>query len=220
MVPATEAHVALLDRVFTRIGASDNVAQGKSTFLVEMEETAVICRQATAKSLVILDEVGRGTSTFDGVAIAQAVIEYLVQEARSFCLFATHYHELNQLSAVNAKISCYHAASMQSDEGIVLLHKIVPGVADGSFGLEVAKMAQLPSSIVLRAQEILRVLSKECQQLVIPAHAHDGDKELNKQLERENQELKLRLARLSQLSLDEVTPRQALEILWALKESM
>ena len=152
-VPAKRASLPLIDRIFTRIGASDNVAKGKSTFLVEMEETALICNQATEHSLIILDEVGRGTSTYDGLAVAQAVVEYLHEQVHARVLFATHYHELTALSHMHQGIVSYHAASKkQADGSVMFLHKIIEGVADGSFGLEVAKNAHMPTIVVLRAE--------------------------------------------------------------------
>lgn len=151
-VPASSALLPIFDRIFTRIGAADNVAAGKSTFLVEMEETALICNRATPRSLVILDEVGRGTSTYDGLAIAQAVVEYLHQVVCPFSLFATHFHELTELANSSKGILAYHAASRWTDDGIILLHKIMPGCADGSFGLEVAKQVDLPIQVLQRAQ--------------------------------------------------------------------
>jgi DNA mismatch repair protein MutS len=154
-VPAVSAAMPLIDRIFTRIGAGDNLAGGKSTFLVEMEETATICYQATARSLVILDEVGRGTSTHDGLAIAQAVLEYLCNNVRCFCLFATHYHELTVLEGAVPGVINYYAASKQQEMGILFLHKIVKGAAQGSFGIEVAQLAQLPPAIIARARDIL-----------------------------------------------------------------
>jgi DNA mismatch repair protein MutS len=160
-VSARKASLPLLDRIFTRIGAGDNLAEGKSTFLVEMEETALICTQATEHSLIILDEVGRGTSTFDGLAIAQAVIEYLYMQVKARCLFATHYHELYHVSEQYLGIVQYHAASHKSAQGIVFLHTILPGVSDGSFGIEVAKLAQLPASVVQRAQELVSRYDKK-----------------------------------------------------------
>lgn len=159
-VPATQASVPLVDRIFTRIGASDNVAAGKSTFLVEMEETATICSQATDKSLVILDEVGRGTSTFDGLAIAQAVVEYIHTHIKARCLFATHYHELTQLQEHLPGSVNYYAVSKKTDYGLVFLYRIVPGIADGSFGIAVARLAQLPKPLVERAEAILRALKQ------------------------------------------------------------
>jgi DNA mismatch repair ATPase MutS len=120
-----------------------------------MEETAVICQQATSNSLVILDEVGRGTSTYDGLAIAQAVLEYLYRQVGCYCLFATHYHELTSLGAQLPGITNYHAASKQQEQGVLFLHKIVKGAAQGSFGIEVAQLAQLPPAVITRAREIL-----------------------------------------------------------------
>lgn len=154
-VPAQRAKLPIVDRIFTRIGAADQVAQGKSTFLVEMEETALICRLATKRSLLILDEVGRGTSSYDGLAIARAVVEYIVTTVQARCLFATHYHELATLAGTIPAVALYHAASTKTAEGIVLLHAILPGVAQGSFGIEVARMAHLPAAIINRAEELL-----------------------------------------------------------------
>jgi DNA mismatch repair protein MutS len=154
-VPARSANIALLDRIFTRLGATDNVAEGKSTFLVEMEETATICTESTAKSLVILDEVGRGTSTFDGLAIAQAVVEYIFTVIGARCLFATHYHELTHLSRVYPGIVVYQAASKKTDHGIVFLYTIMRGIADGSFGIEVAKLAHLPEKVIARSRQLV-----------------------------------------------------------------
>lgn len=174
-VSAGSANLTILDRIFTRIGAADNVAEGKSTFLVEMEETALICNQATKQSLVILDEVGRGTSTFDGLAIAQAVIEHIYHQIQARCLFATHYHELTALCDTFEGIHAYHAACVKTEEGIVLLHKINPGIADGSFGLEVAALAQLPSQLIARAREIVEQLAGGS--LTIKEHAYNVDKQ-------------------------------------------
>jgi len=154
-VPAASADIALVDRIFTRIGAGDNVAAGKSTFMIEMEEAALICTQATKNSLVILDEIGRGTSTYDGLALAQAILEYIYETAGCKCLFATHYHELTSLADTFKNIAKYHAASKETKDSVVLLHKIIKGVAKGSFGIEVAKQAGLPASIVKRAEELV-----------------------------------------------------------------
>lgn len=154
-VPAQATNLAIVDRIFTRIGSSDHVAAGKSTFLVEMEEAALICTHATARSLIILDEVGRGTSTYDGLALAQAIIEYLYHKVQARCLFATHYHELTALAEHMPGLVAYHAASKETPEGVLLLHKIVQGKADGSFGIEVARRAGLPVEILSRAQTIL-----------------------------------------------------------------
>ena len=154
-VPAASADIALVDRIFTRIGAGDNVAAGKSTFMVEMEEAALICTQATQKSLVILDEIGRGTSTYDGLALAQAILEYIYETVGCKCLFATHYHELTSLADTFESVASYHAASKEMKDSVVLLHKIIKGVAKGSYGIEVAKQAGIPTSIVKRAEELV-----------------------------------------------------------------
>jgi DNA mismatch repair protein MutS len=154
-VPAVKAALPLVDRIFTRIGAGDNLAQGKSTFLVEMEETASICAHATSNSLVILDEVGRGTSSDDGRAIAQALIEFLVQRVKARTLFATHYHELTTLSVQWPSIKNYHFTCEKEGDRLTFLHTIHEGAASSSFGVDVAKMAGLPEEVILRAKELL-----------------------------------------------------------------
>lgn len=226
-VPAQRAQLPLLDRIFTRIGAADNVAQGKSTFLVEMEETALICNQATEKSLVILDEVGRGTSTYDGLAIAQAVVEYLHEKVKARALFATHYHELTALADAHPGMAMYHAASKKTEQGIMLLHKIIAGVADGSFGLEVAKGAQLPAEIVTRAEHILHYLKQKEAELALCAAAQDGE-QLNHQmqfyasriatLEQEITKSQQLMQRLAQIDYDSLSPKQAFDLLWELRK--
>lgn len=168
-VPAKQADIPLLDRIFTRVGSGDFVAGGKSTFLVEMEETGAICRFATSASLVILDEVGRGTSTVDGRSIAQAVIEYLAQKEGPLCLFATHYHELTCLQDRYTNIEAHYMKSKKTEHGILFLYQLVKGVADGSFGIEIAKLAQLPESIINRSQELcLQALQDEHQIVNVP----------------------------------------------------
>jgi len=228
LVPAQRADLALLDRIFTRIGASDNVADGKSTFLVEMEETAAICSQATERSLVILDEVGRGTSTFDGLAIAQAVIEYIYTNVKARCLFATHYHELTALQSQFPGIVSYHAASKKQGDGILLLHKIVQGVADGSFGIEVAKLAELPPVVVKRAQEILMTLTT-AEQSTVQAHQtvfqpaqrsdeHTNLKTLVAQLQFQLQRHEVLAAALKNIDFESMSPKKAFDLLWELKD--
>jgi DNA mismatch repair protein MutS len=225
-VPAQRAQLPLLDRIFTRIGAADNVAQGKSTFLVEMEETALICNQATAKSLVILDEVGRGTSTYDGLAIAQAVVEYLHTRIGARALFATHYHELTALAEAHPGMAMYHAASKKTPAGIILLHKIIRGVADGSFGLEVAKGAQLPAEIVERAESILNYLKQKEAELALCAASQDFAQVQNQMqfyagriatLEQEMRKSQTREQRLANIDYDTLSPKQAFDILWELR---
>jgi len=162
-VPAGEARIGVVDRVFTRIGAADNIARGESTFMVEMNETANILHNATSRSLLIFDEIGRGTSTFDGISIAWAVCEYLHQHAavRPKTLFATHYHELTELGDRGDGIKNYNVTVKELSEGIIFLRKVVPGGADRSYGIHVAKLAGLPQEVISRAQEILLCLEEE-----------------------------------------------------------
>ena len=154
-VPAGRAKLPILDRIFTRIGASDNLAQGRSTFMVEMTEAAGILNTATPQSLVLLDEVGRGTATFDGLAIAWAVVEHLQAHTQAKTLFATHYHELTELAGLLPGIRNYHVSVKESGSSIVFLRKVEPGAADKSYGVEVARLAGLPMSVIERAREIL-----------------------------------------------------------------
>ena len=154
-VPARAARLAVVDRVFTRIGASDNLARGRSTFMVEMTETAAILHTATARSLILLDEVGRGTATYDGLAIAWAAIEYLHAQVHAKTLFATHYFELTELAEQLIGVKNYHVSVKETGGSVVFLRKVEPGAADRSYGIEVAKLAGLPNEVVVRAREVL-----------------------------------------------------------------
>lgn len=226
-VPAQYAEIPILDRIFTRIGSGDQLAAGKSTFLVEMEETATICRYATRNSLVILDEVGRGTSTFDGIAIAQAVVEYITSHLQARCLFATHYHELTHLSQTYSQIVCYYAASKQTPEGILFLYKMIKGTADGSFGIEVAKLAELPNVVVDRSWELVDMLSIN----YAPTNAQDSQllkvQAAQRILLKEHEQLQNKVAHLqnvvsviNEIDCDAISAKQALEYLWKLKEQL
>jgi len=231
-VPAKSCNLALLDRIFTRIGSGDNLAGGKSTFLVEMEETALICNYATCKSLVILDEVGRGTSTFDGLAIAQAVVEHIHTKIGAKCLFATHYHELTLLKDFFPAIHSYYASSKKTKDGIIFLYKIVEGVADGSFGIEVAKLASLPKGLIVRAKEILKDhTGDDTQQIklaqMLPAQhdlvktdgmCHLEAKIAHLQVALEHE--KNRLLRLKNIDYNDLSPKKALDLLWEIKEDL
>ncbi|MFH0901709.1 MAG: DNA mismatch repair protein MutS [Pseudomonadota bacterium] len=159
-VPAARATIGVVDRIFTRVGASDNLARGESTFMVEMKETASICRHATRKSLIVLDEIGRGTSTYDGVSIAWAVAEYLHDAVGAKSLFATHYHELTSLSQHRARVSNVSVAVREHEGQVVFLRKVVAGAASRSYGIEVARLAGLPRSVVARARQILAQLER------------------------------------------------------------
>ena len=154
-VPAQAATLSLVDRLFSRVGASDNLARGRSTFMVEMVETAAILAQATADSFVILDEVGRGTSTYDGLALAWAVVEAVHEVNRCRCLFATHYHELTRLAESLSSLSLHHVRAREWKGDLVLLHELADGPADRSYGLAVARLAGLPAAVLKRAKDVL-----------------------------------------------------------------
>ncbi len=164
-VPAEEAHIGLVDRIFTRIGAQDEISAGQSTFMVEMIETANLLNHATPRSLLVLDEVGRGTSTYDGISIAWAVVEHIHNHPRLRCktLFATHYHELTQLADMLPGVANYNVAVAEEKDKVVFLRRIVPGGADRSYGIHVAQLAGLPRPVIQRAQEILRELEQEAR---------------------------------------------------------
>ena len=159
-MPATSANIGIVDRIFTRVGASDDLASGQSTFMVEMNEVSNILRNATANSLLILDEIGRGTSTFDGLSIAWAVVEHIsnAKLLGAKTLFATHYHELTELEGKLSGVNNYCIAVKEKGDDIVFLRKIVKGGADKSYGIQVAKLAGLPDSVVERAKEIVNEL--------------------------------------------------------------
>ncbi|MBN2105366.1 DNA mismatch repair protein MutS [bacterium] len=221
-VPATQARIGLVDRIFTRVGAQDNVAAGESTFLVEMNEAANILNNATEKSLILLDEIGRGTSTFDGLSIAWAVAEYLHKEprVRAKTLFATHYHELTELDRILPRVKNYNVAVKEWGDHIVFLRKIVPGGCDHSYGIQVARLAGLPIEIINRAKEILNNLeANELTPNAIPKLAVNAEtlKVAQPQLDifRE-EEQKLREA-VQALNLEQMTPLEALQKLDELK---
>ncbi|RLC91042.1 MAG: DNA mismatch repair protein MutS, partial [Chloroflexi bacterium] len=159
-VPADRARIGIVDRIFTRIGAQDEVASGQSTFMVEMVETANILNHATPRSLLILDEIGRGTSTYDGLSIAWAVVEYLHNhpERRARTLFATHYHELTELADRLPAVRNYNLAVVEEGDQVIFLHKVVPGGADRSYGIHVAQLAGVPRPVIHRAEELLEQL--------------------------------------------------------------
>jgi DNA mismatch repair protein MutS len=174
-VPARAARIGVVDRIFTRIGAQDDLARGQSTFLVEMTETAAILRHATPRSLVLLDEIGRGTSTFDGLSIAWAVAEYLHERrAGAKVLFATHYHELTRLAAELPRVRNVHVAVREWKDDIVFLHRVVAGGTDRSYGIQVARLAGLPAEVVARARTLLREFEQGAPVPAAPAGADAG----------------------------------------------
>jgi DNA mismatch repair protein MutS len=170
-VPAEAATIGVIDKIFTRVGASDNLSKGESTFMVEMTETASILNNLSDRSLVLMDEIGRGTSTYDGISIAWAIVEHLHNspKARAKTLFATHYHELNQLADDCPRVRNYNVAVKEADGRILFMRKLVAGGSEHSFGIHVARMAGMPTSVVLRANEIMHHLEQE------RANAGDGE---------------------------------------------
>jgi DNA mismatch repair protein MutS len=159
-VPADAASLPLIDRIFTRIGASDNLARGRSTFMVEMTETAVILNTATPRSFIILDEIGRGTATYDGLSLAWAVVEHISTTTRAKTLFATHYHELTELAEQLEGVRNLRVAVKEAGDRIIFLRKVEPGKADRSYGIEVARLAGLPMGVIERAREVLTLHEK------------------------------------------------------------
>jgi DNA mismatch repair protein MutS len=160
-VPATEAEIGIVDRVFSRVGASDDIATGQSTFMVEMNETSNILKNATEKSLIILDEIGRGTSTYDGVSLAWAIAEFIITKVKSKTLFATHYHHLNKMADEFEGIKNFNVAVSEREDEVVFLRKIVEGGTDRSYGIQVAKLAGLPHDVIETAKRVITQLEME-----------------------------------------------------------
>jgi DNA mismatch repair protein MutS len=220
-VPARFAHIGMVDRLFSRVGASDDLARGRSTFMVEMVETAGILNQATDRSLVILDEIGRGTATFDGLSIAWAVVEFLHDVTACRALFATHYHEMTALSARLSQVANVTMDVREWRDEIVFLHKVMPGAADRSYGIQVAKLAGLPKAVTRRAAEVLALLEKadrkqsEGESLLdgLPLFAPRPKSDRSHESDRSPLE-----SALAELRPDELTPKAALEAIYRLKE--
>jgi DNA mismatch repair protein MutS len=217
-VPATSAHIGVVDRLYSRVGAADDLARGRSTFMVEMVETAAILNQATAKSLVILDEIGRGTATFDGLSIAWAALEYLHGVNQCRALFATHYHELTSLQASLSRLKCMTMAVKEWKNDIIFLHQVEEGAADRSYGIQAARLAGLPHSVIERAQAVLAQLEKHRDEGTRPDLL--ADLPLFNAIPREAAPPPkadgLR-ARLKNLEPDNVSPREAHDLLYELK---
>ncbi len=215
-VPATKAHIGIVDRLFSRVGASDDLAQGRSTFMVEMVETAAILNQAGPRALVILDEIGRGTATYDGLSIAWATLEHLHETNTCRSLFATHYHELTALADRLARLRCYTMRIREWEKEIIFLHEIAEGAADRSYGIHVAQMAGLPPTVIARAEEVLAMLETRSEGKVALKHAENLPKFKStmpkppKPTEREKM--------LNALSPDEMSPKEALEWIYKFKK--
>jgi len=216
-VPADKAEIGLVDRVFTRVGALDNLARGQSTFLVEMVETANILNNATEKSLVLLDEVGRGTSTFDGLSVAWSVVEHINEKNHSRTVFATHYHELTSLAEIYNAVRNFQVAVKKWEDRVIFLHQIIEGGCDDSYGIEVAKLAGVPRKAISRARQILRLLES----------GKFNRSELGQGILKERLQPTLfdpqpsRVeSMLEEVEVDNMTPLEALNLLKKLKEEL
>jgi DNA mismatch repair protein MutS len=218
-VPARTARIGIVDRLFSRVGAADDLARGRSTFMVEMVETAAILNQAGPSSFVILDEIGRGTATFDGLSIAWATLEHLHGVNRCRALFASHYHELTALAAKLPALACHTMRVKEWKGEVVFLHEVGPGTADRSYGIHVAKLAGLPKSVTARAEEVLEVLEKGEQGGALARLADDLP--LFQAARRHTPVTPARdsaaEALLHDIRPDELTPRDALDLLYRLK---
>ncbi len=217
-VPAKAAKVPMTDRIFARVGASDNIARGQSTFMVEMQETANILHQATSRSLVLLDEIGRGTATYDGLSIAWAVAEHLATDpaARPRTLFATHYHELTEIADVLPAVANYHVVAREWEDEIHFLRKVEPGRSDHSYGIQVARLAGLPARTVARAKELLHGLERDGparggRRPPPAAGGADGQTQLALFADPPTEPAVVR--RLRGLEVDRMTPLEALNLL-------
>ncbi len=217
-VPARSARIGLTDRVFTRIGASDDLASGQSTFMVEMSEVASILQYATESSLLILDEIGRGTSTYDGMAIARAVLEHAANPRRlgARTLFATHYHELSTLENALPNVKNFNIAVKKRGDKMIFLRKIVPGATDDSYGVEVAKLAGIPNTVITRAREILQELERDAGVVRAPVHTEEPEDQLS-MAELSAQQV---VAALESLSIETLTPIEAMNELYKLKKML
>jgi len=218
-VPADSAHIGIVDRLFSRVGAGDDLAAGRSTFMVEMVETAAILNQATEKSFVILDEIGRGTATFDGLAIAWATAEHLHEKNRSRALFATHYHEMTALAERLSSLACVTMRVREWNDSIVFLHEVAPGAADRSYGIHVAKLAGLPQAVVNRAEEVLKALDegREGHKPLariddLPLFSASSSEAAGRKKKPDGFEEAMRA-----IEPDTLTPKEALELIYRLK---
>jgi DNA mismatch repair protein MutS len=223
-VPAKRAHIGVTDRILSRLGASDNVARGESTFMVEMRETSRILRDATSRSLVILDEIGRGTSTYDGLAIAWSVAEHLDQIACR-TLFATHYHELTRLESSLDHAANYNVTAKELGDDIVFMYQLTRGAASRSFGVAVAKLADLPDAVIARAKVVLAQLESQMSS-IDHLHMGHGPKEQRQQLDlfhdKNSTEAhgSLLVAELQRLRIEHLTPIEALTLLDSWKKRL
>ena len=219
-IPARQARIGAVDRIFTRVGASDELTRAQSTFMVEMTETANIINNATAKSLIILDEVGRGTSTYDGLSLAWAVTEHIATRLKSRTLFATHYHELTELAELFTNVKNCNVSVREWMDEVVFLHKILPGGTDKSYGIHVARLAGIPKSILERAKEILEDLESTFAKEATGEHL---SRHKTKEPDKDSlfvEKHKSVLEKLSSLDVNNLTPIEAINLLNQIKDEM
>ncbi|MDO8580023.1 MAG: DNA mismatch repair protein MutS, partial [Candidatus Omnitrophota bacterium] len=217
-IPAKSAHIGIVDKIFTRIGAHDDIARGQSTFMVEMNETADILNNLTHRSLIILDEIGRGTSTYDGLSLAWALAEYL-KNTKARTLFATHFHELTALAEEHSGIKNYNVAVKEWKDEIIFLHKIVPGSSDDSYGIYVAKLAGIPGQVIQRAKQILTQLElkSDLKEGLKANYSNEHQLNLFASPDPIAQEIK---TELEKIDLNATTPLEALNKLQEWKEKI
>jgi DNA mismatch repair protein MutS len=215
-VPATAARIPLTDRIFTRVGAQDNILAGESTFLVEMQESANILNNATERSLILLDEVGRGTATFDGISIAWAIAEHIHDRIGAKTIFATHYHELTELAASLTRVVNFQVEVQEVENDIVFTHRVIPGHSNHSFGIHVAKMAGMPPVVVATARAVLQTMESAHTETVSPTSAglRAGQVSL---FELRDDHLR---SVIEQLDINNMTPLQALQTLTDLRKTI
>ena len=212
-VPARKADLPIFDQIFTRIGASDDILSGKSTFMVEMMEANHALQHATDRSLILFDEIGRGTSTYDGMALAQAMIEYINENIHAKTLFSTHYHELTDLEQTLPGVKTFNIAVKKRQGDMIFLRKIVPGAADDSYGIEVAKLAGIPDRVITRAREILKELESGAPETAKPAAGPVSDQV--SMLDMQSDELR---RALEAVTVETLTPIEAMNVLYQLKQ--
>ncbi len=211
-VPAREVSIGPVDSIFTRIGAADDLASGRSTFMVEMTETANILHNATAQSLVLMDEIGRGTSTFDGLSLAWSCAHHLAQGIRAFTLFATHYFELTALAEEIATVQNVHLDATEHGDKIIFLHTVQPGPANQSYGIQVAQLAGVPRSVIQRAKQKLQELEQQAYTHNVVHSPVPEQRDLFAEPEKEHEVV----TRLRDINPDQLTPKEALELMYQL----
>ena len=214
-VPAKTANLPIVDQIFTRIGASDDLVSGKSTFMVEMMEVNNALKQATKNSLILFDEIGRGTATYDGMALAQAIMEYVHEKIGAITLFSTHYHELTVLDKTLKRLKNIHVSAKDDKNTLVFLHKVIDGPSDKSYGINVAKLAHLPNPVINRAQDILNYLEETKGKTEIEMDLFNFDTE--KVEIKETPEV---IQILNDINADDLSPREALSLIYELKRKI